>query len=111
MAPTSWELNEGFNFQICSVRSILNSLLATHGRALNDEAFRTFLVRAEEIVNLRPLTTDTLSNVHSPLPLAPMNLLTMKSKIVAPPTGSFDQTDIFSRRQWRRIQHLLNEFW
>ena len=97
--------------QICSVQSILNSLLAIHRRAWNGKAFRTFSVEAERIVNSKPLTTDTLSDVHSPVPLAPMNLLTMKSKVVAPPPGSFHQTDIFNRRRWRRIQHLLNEFW
>lgn len=97
--------------QIRSVQSILNSLLITHGRALNDEVFRTFLVEAEGIVNSRPLTMDTLSDVHSPLPLAPINLLTMKSNVVAPPAGSFEQADTFSRKRWRRIQHLLNEFW
>ena len=97
--------------QIRTIRSILNALLHTHGHSLNDEAFRTFLTEAEAIVNSRPLTTQTLSDVNSLLPLSPSNLLTMKSNVIAPPPGVFDATEVYSRKRWRRIQHLLNEFW
>ena len=38
-------------------------------------------------------------------------LLTMKSKIVPPPPGIFSAADIYSRRYWRRTQHIVNEFW
>ena len=97
--------------QIRTVRSILNSLMMTHGHSLNDESFRTFMVEVEGIINSRPLTTETLSDVDSFLPLAPANLLTMKSNVIAPPPGVFDQSEIYSRKRWRRVQHLLNEFW
>ena len=35
----------------------------------------------------------------------------MKSKVVLPPPGQFVKTDEFSRRRWRCIQHIVNEFW
>lgn len=35
----------------------------------------------------------------------------MKSKIVLPPPGNFQDADKYSRRRWRRVQHLTNEFW
>lgn len=35
----------------------------------------------------------------------------MKSKIVLPPPGNFQDADKYSRRRWRRVQHLANEFW
>ena len=35
----------------------------------------------------------------------------MKSKVVMPPPGHFTSPDRYCRKQWRRVQHLLNEFW
>ena len=35
----------------------------------------------------------------------------MKSKIILAPPGEFEKADIYSRRRWRRIQHIINEFW
>ena len=40
-----------------------------------------------------------------------MNLLTMKSKVVMPPPGVFTAPDVYSRKYWRRVQHISNEFW
>ena len=45
------------------------------------------------------------------MPLSPANLLTMKSKVIMPPPGRFDRPDIYSRKRWRRVQHIANEFW
>ena len=28
-----------------------------------------------------------------------------------PPPGSFFRPDLYNRRQWRRVQHLADEFW
>ena len=109
--PASSHFGGVWERQIRTVRTILSSLLRTHGKSLNDENFRTLLVEVEGIVNSRPLTTETLSDVDSQLPLSPVNLLTMKSSVIAPPPGSFEDADIYSRRRWRRIQHIANEFW
>jgi len=97
--------------QIRSARRILSSLLYHHGESLNDESLRTLIVETESIVNSRPLTVETLNDPESELPLSPSNLLTMKSDIVIPPPGTFESADIYSRKQWRRIQHLAGEFW
>ena len=35
----------------------------------------------------------------------------MKSKVVIPPPGVFSTSDIYSRKHWRRVQHISNEFW
>ena len=35
----------------------------------------------------------------------------MKSSVVLPPPGDFKQPDLYSRRRWRRIQHIAEEFW
>ena len=97
--------------QIRSARSILASLLNTHGSSLNDESFRTLLTEVEAVINSRPLTVDNLSDSQSLVPLTPNHLLTMKSKIIMAPPGDFEKADLYSRRRWRRIQHINNEFW
>ena len=95
--------------QIRSVRSIMTSLLHDHPTTLTDEAFRTLLAEAELIVNSRPLTADT-NNPSSPA-LSPIQLLTLKSKVVFPPPGIFQKEDIYCKKRWRHVQHLANLFW
>ena len=43
-------------------------------------------------------------------PLSPINLLTVKSKVVSPPPGKFLKSDIYSKRRWKHIQHIGNKF-
>lgn len=109
--PAASHMGGVWERQIRSARSILSSLLRTHGHSLNDESFRTLLVEVESILNSRPLTTDVLSDPHSLLPLTPNHLLTMKSKIILPPPGIFQKADLYCRKQWRRVQHITDEFW
>ena len=97
--------------QIGTVRSILYELLKTHRRSLNDEALHTLLIKVEAIVNSRPMTTDTINNIQSHIPLSPSNLLTMKSKVIMPPPGCFEPADAYCPKRWRRTQHIVNEFW
>ena len=94
-----------------TARDILNSLLKTHGASLTDESFQIFLTEVEAIVNSRPLTTDVINDVTSLVPLSPINLLTMKSRVVMPPPGVFVSADMYCRKHWRRLQHFSNEFW
>ena len=96
--------------QIRSCRSTLTSLLKNRSQSLNDESFRTVITEVETIVNSRPLTVEVLSDSNSLAPLTPIQLLTSKTKIVMAPPGKFTDADMYSRRRWRRVQHL-NEFW
>ena len=96
--------------QIRSARKILESLLKTHGASLSDESLKTLLVEVEAIKNSRPLTTNLLSDANSLIPLSPINLLTMKSKVVMPPLGVFSTPDIYSHKHWRRVQYISHEF-
>ena len=57
------------------------------------------------------MTTETINDVQSHVPLSPSNLLMMKSKVVMPPPGSFGPADVYCRKCWRRTQHIVNEFW
>ena len=83
---------------IRGARMILNSLLKTHGGSLIDESLQTLLVEVEAIVNSRPLTTETIYDVTSLIPLNPIKRLTMKLKIVMPPPGVFASPDKYCRK-------------
>ena len=85
-------------------------LLKEHAGRLNDETLRTLLTEVESIVNSHPLTVDTLSD-ESIEPLTPNHLLTLKSKVVLPPPGTFQRADVYCRKTWRAVQFLANEFW
>ena len=97
--------------QIRTARTILMSLLHRHGRSLNDESQRTLLAETEAIVNCRSLTVDTLGDVQSEQPICLSNILIIKSKVVLLPPGHFVKAGEYSRKRWRRIQHVANEFW
>ena len=97
--------------QIRSARSILSSLMQTRGRSLDEESLATLMAETEGILNSRPLATDSISDPTSSLPLSPSNHLTMKLKIILPHPGDFSRPDLYSRRRWRRIQHIVNGFW
>ena len=109
--PSSSHMGGVWERQVRSVRNVLNAILEKNGSQLNDEALRTFLCEAEATVNSRPLTVDTLNDPLSLSPLTPNHLLTLKTKVVLPPPGEFQEADQYSRKRWRRVQHLSNEFW
>ena len=68
------------------------------------------MVETEGILNSRPLTVEMISDSSSELPLSPANILTLKSKVVMPPPGEFSKPDLYCRKRWRCIQHVINEF-
>ena len=103
-------MGEVWERQIRSARSFLASLLKNHCTCLKDEPFPTLTKDVEAIVNSRPLTVETISDPLSLTPLSLSNLLTMKNRVIMPPLGSFVRPDLYNRRQWRRIQHLADEF-
>lgn len=109
--PAASHMGGTWERQIRSIRNILSSLLKTHGQSLDHESLETLIVETEAIVNSRPLTVDGLSDANSLSALSPINLLTMKSKVVLPPPGNFSPVGVYTRKRWRRVQHIANEFW
>ena len=97
--PTASHMGGVWERQIRTARSILNALLKTH-RSLNDEALLTLLIEVEAIVNSQPMTTETINDVQSHVPLSPSNLLMMKLNIVMPPAGSFQPVDAYCCKCW-----------
>ena len=96
---------------IRSARAALDGVLRAHCQqgGFDDELLRTFLAEAEAIVNCRPLTVLDPSDSSEPQPLCPMQLLTLKSSVVAPPPGAFRREDAYSRRRWRRVQEMADQ--
>ena len=70
--------------QIPSVRNIMAALMKHHGHSLDDESLQTLLCEVEDVVNSSPLTTKSLSDPHSPLPLTPSTFLNGKTKLILP---------------------------
>ena len=109
--PNASHMGGVWERQIRSVRNVLAVLLDQHGQQLDDEALSTFMVEAENIVNSRPLSVDNLSSPDHLIPITPNMLITHKSKVLLQPPGRFDPPDVYSRKRWRRVQYLANEFW
>ena len=78
---------------------------------MTEESLQTVVVEVEAIVNSRLFTTGVVNDGTSLAPLSPINLLTMKSRVVMPSPGNFTTPDRYSRKQWRRVQHVANKFW
>ncbi|XP_053376587.1 uncharacterized protein LOC128547590 [Mercenaria mercenaria] len=109
--PAASHMGGVWERQIRSVRSVLATLLHTHGNSLDDDSLRTFLYEAASIVNSCPLTVANVNDPLSVTPLTPNHLLTMKTTIILPPPGNFQTNDMNCKHRWRRVQFLLNQFW
>ena len=97
--PTASNLGAVWKWEIRSAGSILAALLNQQCESLNDESSRTSLVEVEEIINSRPITCDNIGDVNSIVPLNPMQLLSMKTKIIPPP-GIFQKEDMYCQKNW-----------
>ena len=109
--PSASHMGGIWERQIRTVRNILPTLLAKLGTQLDDESLRTLMAETTTIVNSRPLTVEHLNDPLSLEPLTPNHILTMKTNIVLPPPGEFMRDDIYSKKRWRRVQFIANEFW
>ena len=97
--------------QIGTIRRVLDAMfLELGGSQLTHELLVTLMAEVTAIVNARPITT-VLSDTEEPEPLSPSMLLTMKTRPLGPPPGEFLPVDLYSRRRWRRVQYLADQFW
>ena len=77
---------------------------------MNGEALTTLMAEGEAVLNSQLLTTELLSDGNSLNPICPSNILTMKTKVVMSHPGEFGHADIYCHKQWRRVQHITEEF-
>ena len=87
-------MEEVWERQIRTASGILNALIKTHGKRLDDESLHTLLVEVEALLNSRLMTAETISEIKSDIPLSPPNLLTMKLKVILPPPGCISPVGI-----------------
>ena len=57
------------------------------------------MIEVVAIVNSRQLTIETIADGNSEAAISPSNLLTMKSKVLMPPSRSFRTPDLYGRRR------------
>ena len=100
--PDASHMGGVWEHHIQSARTILEGLLKTHSRSLNDESLRTLMAEVEIIINSRPLTVETINDSKSEIPLSPNNLM-MKTSVVILPPGAFRKSDAYFKRRWQRV--------
>jgi hypothetical protein len=110
----AWHVNPPLASHSCGIwermiRSIRRILAAVmNEQVVDDEAFQTFLIEVERILNDRPLLRNE-SQPDDLDPLTPSKLLLLHSNSCVPP-GIFVDRDCYNRR-WRQAQLLANTFW
>lgn len=100
-----------FERTIGTIRRPLEQMLKNQpGRRLDDEMFLTLLKEIESLINHKPYNLEQLSEESGISPLAPINFLTQKSRVLLPPPGKFSKDDLWGKR-WRSVQYLVNDYW
>ncbi|XP_067933074.1 uncharacterized protein [Watersipora subatra] len=105
--PSASHMGGVWERMIRTTRNVLQPLLKSHSDRLDTSHLRTLMYEVMAIINSRPLSVVT----EEDMPLSPNMLLTMKSDVTLPPPGSFDESDMYSRKRWRAVQHIANVFW
>ena len=108
--PAASHMGGSWERQIRTVRKVLAQLSREFGDMFDDESFHTLMCEVEAIINSRPMTTVS-ADPDDMEPLTPNNILTMKSGVILPPPGTFQRSDIYMRKRWRRVKHAANIFW
>ena len=92
---------------IRTVRRVFSALIHPNSR-LTDDALRTFLCEAENLVNSRPITRVS-DDAADDIALTPNHLLVLNGNYSAP-LGNFHDADRY-RRSWKNVQCLADSFW
>ncbi|XP_064621090.1 uncharacterized protein LOC135483946 [Lineus longissimus] len=92
------------------VKSVKRGLKAVLGdRMVSDEVLVTTHVEVEKIVNSRPICRAS-DDPDDEEVLTPNHFLLQRGSLTLPP-GVFFDTDLYHRKQWRKVQMLANQFW
>ena len=108
-APHSSHAGGVWEWQIRTIRSVLNATTSlSHGR-LDDSSLRCLFYEAMFIVNSCPLAFAYSDQGSESI--TPNHLVTMKPTQPLPLPGSFLQEDVYACKRWRRVQYLMQQFW
>ena len=89
-----------------TVRRVLEAVLG--GQTVDDDSLHTLFCEIEAIVNSRPLSVVS-SDARDMVPITPNRLLTMGEPPLS--LGAFDKSECYSRRRWRQVQSMAEQFW
>jgi hypothetical protein len=93
------------------IRSVKTSLkVILKERVPKDEVLSTLMTEVENMVNGRPLTHVSVEP-NSEETLTPNHFLIMGAASHLPAAGAFDDSDLYSRKQWRKSQRLADMYW
>lgn len=106
-SPSASHMGGVWECQIRSARAVLDGMLL-NSTTLDSSSLRTVFYECAGIVNSRPLTSIDAKGLE---PLTPNHLITMKTDMIMPPPGEFDDADQYSRKRWRKVQSVANDFW
>ena len=104
--PYSSHMGGIWERRIRAVRNALTGLLKGHEARLDSSSLRTLFYEVMALINCRPIAVANDGSI-----LHPNMLLTMKSNVVLPPPGNFEESDVYCRKRWQQVQGLANEFW
>ncbi|KAF6026830.1 hypothetical protein EB796_014857 [Bugula neritina] len=76
-----------------------------------NQTIGTRLALSQDDKQFLSILENGISQTEDGMPLTPTHLLTTKSKIILPPPGQFDESYTYSRKHWRVVQSLANQFW
>ena len=105
--PTASHFSGGVERQIRTFRKIWRSMPLQ--QRVDDESLQTLFCEIESIMNDRPLTYVSTS-AGEVEPLTPGHLLFLRGS-AGPVPGVFSEADSLSRRRWRHVQYLAQQFW
>lgn len=109
--PSASHMGGVWERQIRTIRNVLHGILTLTRPTLDYRTLRTLLYETAAVVNSRPLAIEGISDPHGPTAITPNQLLTQKTNVILAPPGDFTDVDLYSRKQWRRVQYLTNLFW
>ena len=104
--PTASHFGGGVERQIRTFRKIWRSMPS---QRVDDESLHTLFCEIESIMNGRPLTYVSTSSGEIE-PLTPSHLLFLRGG-AGPIPGDYSAADSLSRRRWRHVQYLAQQFW
>ena len=93
---------------IRTIKRILNALLLQ--QTLTDDSLITVLTEVESIINSRPLT-PVVMDPSADEPLTPNHLLLARSPQDSSSIGVFTKKDNYTRKKWRQVQYVVDQFW
>merc|ERR1712237_195084 len=91
------------------IRSVRGILEVTLGKqVVSDDCLVTLFCEAEAVINSRPISVVSMDS-RDPAPLTPNMLLTLGDSPAV--VGNFGEGDSYSRKRWRQVQYMSDQFW